>query len=141
MDALPFFWKDSWLDCGTFGTVFPHLYRLTSNPDATVAEVWMAATSAWDLCLHPNLNDLETIKWFKPSHILSSVHWFAYRFLLTLGLGLLILLRGILLNLLWRSDGYCWSTFKGYLHSDLEGNLSKENQKVPLAKLKLQINK
>lgn len=59
--------------CGALYTVFPR--QLARFPDIKVADVWIKESEAWDLHLHHNLNDLETLERAALSQLLFSVRF------------------------------------------------------------------
>lgn len=67
------FWNDSWLNCGVLSTAFPRLFCLTQLSEATMANVWISSSNAWDLNLRRNLIELEIAEWASLSHHLAFV--------------------------------------------------------------------
>ncbi|XP_038891595.1 uncharacterized protein LOC120080986 [Benincasa hispida] len=66
-------WYDSWLNCGILSAMFPRLYRLAQQPEASMAILWNSSSHAWDLNLRHNLTELEIAEWTTLSHYLLSV--------------------------------------------------------------------
>ena len=55
------FWKDAWKGNTSFATLFPRLFRLTSQPLATIADT-RSEVRNWDFGFRRELNDRENVE-------------------------------------------------------------------------------
>lgn len=67
------FRHDSLLSYGVLTTTYPWLFRITQQPEAMVANVWVPSTSSWNLNLWRNLTELEVIEWASLSRYLAPI--------------------------------------------------------------------